>query len=70
MFKRFMLALALVGVTTFAAGPAFSAPKGKQVASKAKVEKCDKDGKPCSKGKDCKKENCKKPSGDGETKSY
>ncbi len=60
MWKKLMLAMAMVGAMTLVAGPAL-AGKAKAPADKAKVEqKCDKAGKPCTKGKDCKADNCKK----------
>jgi hypothetical protein len=40
------------GATAFIAVPAFAGGK------KAEA-KCDKDGKPCKKGDDCKTDNCK-----------
>ena len=53
---RMFKAIALAGVMSFgvaAVAPAFAADK--------KVEKkCDKDGKECKKGDDCKPEHCKK----------
>ena len=73
MAKNIMLAMAVAGAMTLAAGPAL-AGKAKAPANKGQVEqKCDKAGKPCAKGKDCKKDNCKKeppagepPAGDGD----
>ena len=43
-----------VGAFTLVATPAFA-------ADKKAAAKCDKDGKTCKKGDDCKAENCKKP---------
>lgn len=43
-----------IGAVTLIASPVFAADK------KAPA-KCDKDGKACKKGDDCKAENCKKP---------
>jgi len=66
MLKNIMLAMAVVGAMTLATGPAL-AGKAKAPANKGQVEqKCDKAGKPCVKGKDCKKDNCKKEPPAGE----
>jgi hypothetical protein len=53
-FSSILLAAVLgCGMVTLAAGPVFAK------AASGAVKKCDKVGKVCTTGKDCKKENCK-----------
>ena len=52
--RKFILASVLaLGTTSFLAAPVLANEKGKTEM------KCDKDGKSCKDGADCKAENCK-----------
>jgi hypothetical protein len=55
--KNIVFAAVLVyGTTALVAGPNYA--QAEKSETKVKEKKCNKQGKPCKSGKDCKKENC------------